>query len=204
LAGYPSNAAVSLNHDNQYVSTSLSGGFNGAGTIMAWINPAVMPSSVGMMYIAGESAGNNDFDLQFSGNTLAFYTTGGGAAVGYNPDTSTLVGQWHLIFATYDSNAVSLYWDGTLANSTSGNSTTKTQPFTFGYSPVWGRPFDGMMDEVAVWNSALTASQVSSIYASASQDETTPEPASGLLACGAFAAIWLLRRRLKHGQRTTN
>jgi hypothetical protein len=152
------------------VNTSLSGGVTTAGSLAAWVNLAGLPSAFDrLLYVAGESHLGNDFDLQFTtDNFVRFYVSDDGINVGYQPNVSTLVGQWHMIVATFDSstNTENLYWDGQLV-ATANNTvfTNKTAQFAIGASNVFaGRNFDGGIDEVAVWNTALTASQVSAIY----------------------------------------
>jgi concanavalin A-like lectin/glucanase superfamily protein/List-Bact-rpt repeat protein len=168
------NHNVSLNGaTNSIVNTSLSGGVATAGSIAAWVNLTALPSAFDrLLYVAGESHLGNDFDLQFTtDNFVRFYVSNDGINVGYQPNEATLVGQWHLIVATFDSttNTENLYWDGQLV-ATANNTvlTNKTVQFAIGASNVFsGRNFDGGIDEVAVWNTALTAAQVSAIYGAA-------------------------------------
>jgi hypothetical protein len=168
------NHNVSLNGaTNSIVNTSLSGGVATAGSIAAWVNLTALPSAFDrLLYVAGESQLGNDFDLQFTtDNFVRFYVSDDGINVGYQPNVATLAGQWHMIVATFDSstNTESLYWDGQLA-ATANNTvlTKKTAQFAIGASNVFaGRNFDGGIDEVTVWNTALTAAQVSAIYGAA-------------------------------------
>jgi hypothetical protein len=169
----PNNHNVSLNGaTSSIVNTSLSGGVTTAGSIAAWVNLAALPSAFNrLLYVAGESHVGNDFDLQFTtDNFVRFYVSDDGINVGYQPNVATLVGQWHWIVATFDSstNTENLYWDGKLV-ATANNTvfTNKTGQFAIGASNVFtGRNFEGGIDEVAVWNTALTAAQVSAIYGS--------------------------------------
>ena len=215
LASDPGNTGAVFNGVNNanpgIITTSLSGGVPGKGTILAWVNLAALPSTTGNIeYIAGESQSGNDFDLQFvQDNTLRFYT-GGGENTAYTPDASSLVGQWHFIAATYDATLGvtnsfrDIYWDGALvANFTGGvNSSGKSSPFTIGYSPVFGgREFDGSIDEVAVYNQALSASVVSSIYAArltTAVSGAVPEPATwAMMILGMSAVGFAMRRRVR-------
>ena len=138
---------------------------------MLWVNLASLPSSEGRIYyLAGESQFRNDFDLQFeTDDTLKFYT-GAGDKLVYRPNHDTLVGHWHFIVATFDTSpaARTLYWDGNLANADQGGGIpNKTSVFSIGESTFFkGRFFRGSIDEVALWNRALTASEVRDIYIS--------------------------------------
>ena len=170
--GIANNHYVALDGSSGSVGTSLSGGINGAGTILAWVNLAQLSSAAGhFLYIAGESQVGNDFDLQFTTDDFVQFYVTSGSSVKYQPAAGTLVGQWHMVAATFDSttNTENIYWDGQLAATANNTaSPTKTTQFTMGASTAFsGRNFNGGIDEVAVWNSALTAAQVSAIYSAA-------------------------------------
>jgi len=170
----PNNHNVSLDGQTGSVTTSLSGGITTAGTMAAWVNLAELPSSAGhFLYVAGESHSGNDFDIQFTtDNAVRFYVSDNAINIGYVPNPYTLIGQWHMIAATFDSstNTENLYWDGGLVGS--GNNIAflnKTTQFNIGASTVFtGRNFAGGIDEVVVWNYALTAAQITSLYNSTS------------------------------------
>jgi hypothetical protein len=168
--GVSNNNAVKLDGASGDVTTSLAGGVNTAGSVMAWVDMSALPSVLGQFeYVAGESQSGNDFDLQFTtDNILRFYTTNDNQNLSYTPAVGTLLNQWHMIVATFDNTAGqrAIYWDGQLvATDTAQSLTGKTGAFEIGNSSVFGgRYFDGAIDEVAVWNYALTPSQVAQIY----------------------------------------
>ena len=165
------NHCVDLNGKDSAITTTQQGGVQTAGSIMAWVKLAVLPSKADhILYVAGISQGGNDFDIQFEPDqTLRFFTAGGGA-VEYKPDPSNLVGKWHMIVATLDtvSKARAVYWDGNLAKSDSGGGTpNKVNAFSIGESTVFtGRFFNGAIDEVALWDRALTGADVAKLYGS--------------------------------------
>lgn len=202
LSGFPSNAALTLDGNNvtqDYVTTGLSGGISGTGSIVAWVNLAELPSTAGAyFYIAGESQVGNDFDLQFENDNKLYFYTGAGENTSYTPNPSSLVGQWNQIVVTYAGGASGfrdIYWNGVLVSSFTGSvdAASKTSTFTIGYSPVFGgRDFDGNIDEVAVFGSALTSMQVSQLYSFAS----VPEPHAWVMIFWGCAAIgWVAMRR---------
>jgi hypothetical protein len=153
---------------------------------MVWVNLAALPSQAGrFFYVAGESQSGNDLDLQFENdNQLKFYT-GTGGVLAYAPAPATLVNQWHMIVATMDNASLTrrIYWDGKpVANDKVGSRAGKTAVFSIGASTVFGgRWFQGGMAEAALWNRALTAAEVASIYAAAkpSGESRSTAPGSG-------------------------
>jgi len=162
------NCAIFDGTSGSIISTQ-NGGIDEAGSLMAWVNLSQLPSHARhILYIAGESENGNDFDLQFeTDNTLKFYTDAG-SFTRYKPDPALLVDNWHLIVATMDQATKNrtIYWDGVaVAIDHAENLPNKTAPFTIGASSVWsGRFFAGGIDEVALWNRALTGREVLAIY----------------------------------------
>ncbi len=186
--GVPANNYAALDGNSGEITTSLSGGIATAGSMMAWVNLAVLPSngSNTFNYIAGESAQANDFDLQFlNTNVLGFFTTCCGTSLNYTPNPNTLVGQWHMVVATFDAvvGTRAIYWDGVpvAADNCSGCAgyENKTGTFWLGNTSnnanFGNRFFMGSIDDVAVWNYSLSPSQIYQMYAS------RPPASSGVL-----------------------
>jgi hypothetical protein len=71
--------------------------------------------------------------------------------------------QWHHVAGVVDNGSMRLYIDGQeVASGTySGTLISKTTPYTIGESTGFpGRVFDGAIDELRVWNTVRTASQI--------------------------------------------
>ncbi len=169
--GAASNMALALDGTDGYVDSTFKGGIQTAGSMMAWVRLAILPGNAPhILYVAGESETGNDFDLQFEGDNAVHFYTAAGSNLMYAPTPSTLVNQWHMIVATADftTAARAIYWDGALvAKDAGGGIANKTSEFSIGASTVFrGRYFNGVIDEVALWKRALTAAEVSAIYAS--------------------------------------
>jgi hypothetical protein len=140
-------------------------------TLMAWINLDQLPSQAGQsMYIAGRSQNGNDFDLEVeTDDRIRFYPCGGVGGGGY-PGSITAVraGLWYQVTATYKANArmelfvnavkeVSIPIGCTLGGGNSG-------PFTIGLSPIWGRPFHGRIDQIRLFDRALSLEEIRALY----------------------------------------
>ncbi len=156
-------------HDGYFVTTQA-GGIGKAASMMAWVNLAALPSEAKhFFYVMGESQYGNDLDLQFEDdNALKFYTASG-SHLTFAPPPATLTNQWHLIVVTVDtrSKARVIYWDGdAVASDKDGGEANKTGILSIGESTVFGgRFFNGGIEEAALWNRALSADDVSKIYA---------------------------------------
>jgi len=170
-----SEQAIKLNGNNQYVdagnnaSTSIAGGL----TITAWINPdsfgqggygrivdkgsdAVTPATGYSLFVDGSS------------NRLA-YVVYGGSVVNSNPNTIA-TGQWQHAALAYDETlqTVTFYVNGLQE----GSSTYAQNPAdSYAYNLVIGirdkdknRDFDGSIDELRIYNRALTSEEIQAVY----------------------------------------
>ena len=161
-----------LDGKSGYILTTQMGGVGKSASIMAWVNLSELPSKAGhYFYVAGESENGNDFDLQFeTDNVLRFFTASGGN-LAYTPAPASLVNQWHMIFVSMDlaSRTRAIYWDGKLvAHDAGGGEAGKKSAFSIGASTVFAnRWLHGGVEQVALWDHALKAADVASIYAAA-------------------------------------
>ena len=81
--------------------------------------------------------------------------------------SSTITGQWHHIVVTYDGSTVKFYHDnGTPTTSaiSRGAIQTSTNSWNIGADNNGARLWDGDLDEIAIWNRALDATDVARIY----------------------------------------
>ena len=141
-----------------------------AATFEAW----VLPRGRGRIISKGDGLGaasNRSFDMTVGRTgvfSAEFFLIGGGVRnyVALNAPTAAKLGVWHHVAATFDSKKreVALYVDGkqvakktTPAGNTIYQSTT---PMFLGGTPPWNIWLDGDINQVRVWNIALTGSQV--------------------------------------------
>lgn len=103
---------------------------------------------------------------------------------GMNSNSTVTAGAWHYITVTYDGTTQSLYIDGVLDNSQVIPGIT----LTYTNSPVkigsgdYNNPFAGYVDDLRIYNRALTASEITDMAAggcgpgvvAASQNNSTP------------------------------
>lgn len=143
--------------------------------------------------------GDNSYDMSYNANP----STGNGQSYTQSPDSNTLIpnagnaGTWYQVVQTYEASGtnilISTYING-VAHATVLNSLNAAaadfdvQGLNIGVHRAEGRSFDGQVDELMIWDNALSASDVASLYAS-----QVPEPSAALL--GGIGLLALLRRR---------
>ena len=175
---YAGNAAVFYSGSNSYITVpdSASLDVTNAVTVEAWIKPSSgggewaqivckqlnstdnPPYATFRLYAASETG--------FPG-TIRFAITPDGNSSSILLDSSTVVpnDEWTHVAGVYDGAEMRIYINGELKGSTpaSGLIETSDLPLYIGKSP-WTdyNNYNGMMDEVRVWNVARTAEQISS------------------------------------------
>jgi len=150
------------------VAASPSLNLNGSVSLSAWIKASVGSSSNYRMIISKEESASVDpyrMYLQTGSSVLVFGSICGGAM-----GTSALNdGLWHHVVGTRDDSAkvASIYIDGVL-HAQSAYSSSCSNPQAASGTPTWvGKaiygnrfPFNGSIDEVAVYDRALSPSEV--------------------------------------------
>jgi len=73
---------------------------------------------------------------------------------------------WHHVVCTYDESIMKLYIDNVLQDDTASSSVTITYTGTTSFigDRTGGTNFEGSMDELGVWNRALTQAEVTELY----------------------------------------
>jgi hypothetical protein len=162
--------ALHFDNVNDYVvvPNSPSFGVTGDITIAAWIKRDNL-SQYGAMVAKTDGANTWDYDLQFEdGEThLTFYS-----------DTTTpstvrstgeiLDSEWHHIAVTRSGSSVTFYIDGANAGSTTMSGNFPNNPTTLRVGtdgPAWSSSsmFHGWLDDVRIYNAALSAAQIQMI-----------------------------------------
>jgi hypothetical protein len=131
-------------------------------TIEAWMRPTAVGTDW-LTVLLKEQPGNLIYALYAGdGNgrpATHVFTT---ADRGTNSTTATPLNAWTHLAATYDRTNLRLYVDGVqvASRSLTGNLRTSTGVLRIGGNNIWAEWFSGVIDEVRVYNRALTAIEI--------------------------------------------
>jgi hypothetical protein len=129
-------------------------------TLEAWIKPQVVPAIGGWASVVSKSEA---YSLQFNGPRLEFTLIQNGVRRRLQTaDNAIVAGRTYHVVGTYDGTTQRLYVNGTQVGSRAqtGLVTATNWPLTIA-SWSGGERFTGVVDEVAVYDKALTAARVS-------------------------------------------
>jgi chitodextrinase len=174
------SALVTINN-----STTLQ--LSTAMTLEAWVNPSTVSSAWRDVILKG------DDNYYLEGTSPASGRPAMGGKFASSPlygTTALAVNTWTHLAATYDGTTTRLYVNGTQVSSQAqtGAMAASTNPLQIGGDSLYGQFFQGTIDEVRIYNVALTASQIQAdmnapIGAVGATNDTQPPTApSGLTA----------------------
>ncbi|MFQ6098231.1 MAG: LamG domain-containing protein, partial [Armatimonadota bacterium] len=149
-----------------YVIVKDAGSLVGPGpfTVMAWIKPVGRRKTMEIVCHKGDTS-NKGFRLRNFWSRLAFEIGTGGDSIRVRaPEWSLEHGFWQHVAATYDGERVRLYVNAVLVAEAKAPTppTPESRPLVIGN--YIGRkdayPFEGVIDEVALYDSALAAEDI--------------------------------------------
>ena len=167
---FSSTHSINFDGSNDYLAGSDLGlpSSNNARSVSFWIN-ADSVTTYGMMFSYGTSSSNSAFAISWD-NANAKIIVGKYGGNANSASSSTIsTGSWNHIVVTFDGSSTIKYYLNGSADGTatlSGINTVVNEFRIGGYLNGWSGAnfFDGKIDEVAVWNVELSASDVTSIY----------------------------------------
>lgn len=170
--------ALQFDGNGSYVRIADSPALNPttAGTVQAWVYADALKPFAGFVH-KGDKADFSDesYTLQtWSSDSLIFGINDTAGNFRYAQSSAPLqTGQWYHMVGTWDSNGIKLYVNGQLSGSynqgvvarvSSGGLNIGSQTVQ-NYNSSWlNLPHQGRIDEVAVYDRALTAAEITSYY----------------------------------------
>ena len=142
---------------NDSASLDLTNGM----TLEAWVKPSAL--SGWQSVLLKEQPGNLAYALYANtdGNVPS-----GELYLGYNADirgaSQLPLNTWSHVAVTYDSSSLKFYLNGSLvfSKALTGTITTSNDPLRIGGNTIWGEYFKGLIDEVRIYNKALSAGEI--------------------------------------------
>lgn len=170
------DTAVKLNGSTQYAQRAYDASLNPhTFTLEAWVDPT---SSGSRRIISTLTSGSpwKGFTLGQNSSTQFYIVVGDGTSTqrAVTEPSAHALNQWYYVVATYDGTTLRLYVNGQQVGTPLNCSyvATTTNASLIGRD-LPGNYWGGTLDEVAIYGSALTATQISAHYAAA----TGPAPA---------------------------
>ena len=132
-------------------------------TLEAWVNPSTVTSAWRDVVYKG----NDNYYLEATSDQRGVPAAGGtvGASDVATYGTAALTtSTWAFLTETYNGSTLALYVNGTQVSSLAqtGSIATSTNPLQIGGDSIYGQYFQGTIDEVRVYNVALTPLQIQS------------------------------------------
>jgi hypothetical protein len=181
-------------------------------TLSAWIKPSTNTEGIWISGFGSLSNAMSAFALSLKNNTangmrlFNYNPTGTGGVVSdqiVSSDLPTPLTGWNHVASVYSGSAsnISLFLNGQLLASMSIRSASFSDQLSLSNTPIHvgvqpGQDISGnmkgMMDDVMIYNRALSTNEVSQLYAS----QSVPEPSTyALLFLGGAASLWVFKRR---------
>jgi hypothetical protein len=132
-------------------------------TIEAWVNPTTVNDW--QTLLMKQNSTSDDFTYALMSNTPyggpGGWVSIGGARSSESP-TRLAANTWTHVAATFDGSNLRFYRNGALVTTVavSGSAVPSTGALFIGGNAIWGEYFAGTIDEVRIYNRALTAAQI--------------------------------------------
>src|SRR5215472_14362233 len=132
--------------------------FTSSITVEAWVLASSLPEG----WNAIVAKGNSSWRVMCNDSGTVTFSTTGLSDEDFTGNTNVCDGQWHHVACVYDGTTKYIYVDGTLDASTpaSGAIAQTGSALGIGFNPDTGYNWAGLIDEVWVYNRALSAPEI--------------------------------------------
>ncbi len=194
------NKALAVN--NSQVKAANSPQQNSANTTISfWVKVAALPAT-GEVYLLSNGGWQERWKISLPSHGKPVFSTKNAAGVNVDMDSDSVplpVGVWRHVVMTHDGTSNKIFINGLLKKSvaSAGALGTTTKPLGIGYDPIDSSGFfNGALDEVQLYNVALTDAEVLALYtaqntAPAATDTQAPSTPLSLSATVAFTNVTL-------------
>ncbi len=191
--------AIQFNGTNTWVTVPNATSLNPTAgvTMEAWLNPTAVNGWRTVMF--KEQTGNLTYGLysNTSANRPNAQVFVAGADRNVNGTAQVAANTWTHLAATYDGANIRIFVNGTQAATVAqtGAISTSTGVLHIGGNAVWPEWFQGLIDEVRIYNRALSAAEIQADMATSigNQDTSPPTAPSGVtptIGLNSVALAW--------------
>ncbi len=138
-------------------------------TISFWVNPTSLPAS-GEVYLMSNGGWQERWKISLPSHGKPVFTTHATACcsdMDSGDGNALKVGEWTHVAMVHDGTQDQIFINGTLANqkATAGALNKTKFPLGIGFDPIdKGSFFDGSIDDVMIYNKALSAAEIAALY----------------------------------------
>jgi hypothetical protein len=190
--------AFNFNGTSAYVQVADSPNlrFTTAMTIEAWIYPRTSGGpfhEIASKWEGGSNQRSYVFDVFPDGRgEFAVNSDGANSIASAKSLNAIPTNQWSHLAGVYDGTSVKLYLNGVLqsSNSWTNGIFPGTAPLIIGSTLVSGSFFDGLVDELSLYNRALAATEIQAIYNAGSLGKCPPTPPTNCVAPPSGLLSW--------------
>jgi hypothetical protein len=159
-------SALSFNGSNAWVSIADAASLDltTAMTLEAWVRPSAITSDWRTIVLKERPSGFAYalYATDGASRPPAGYVSINGSDVAAVAPGTLALNTWTHVAMTYDGATLRLYVNGQLASSraTTGSAAVSASPLRIGGNAVWGEWFSGVIDEVRIYNRALSQGEI--------------------------------------------
>lgn len=170
--------ALSFDGKKDYIMLGNSSKLSGTGgfTVSAWIKTS--KSAYQNIAEQRDTSNGGRYEIEIQSSGKVYFNTFGKGRFGFRLFSNSRVnnGEFRHVVAVREADGTAkIYVDGQLDASKSGSPTDLTPMAVFVGGPN-GRLFNGLIDDLRIYNSALSENEVTALFNAASNSEPMPEP----------------------------
>ena len=189
IGGYI-NGSGSFNGSSSYIDLGNNSSNNSSViSVSLWFKTAGHSSAATLINNGGANSGETGYYLGLNSNGTIKFEAGTGTV---NGAVNYADSQWHQIVLTLNSGAYNIYVDGNTTPVITGSgafTTTATRPTwigRFSYTPAALEFFEGSIDQVRLYNVALSSSEVAALNLETAATASTAAFPSGQTAIATY------------------
>jgi hypothetical protein len=164
------NASAGFDGTDDYVTVADANALDQTGnlTISMWVNPTALSNTEAELLQKGTSDDCQNYGLALYGGTTLALLSSNSCSWSYAGTNAVLTtGSWQYVTATYDGTNVRYYINGTLKDTVAwggiGSANSGALVIGGGPSQASSDYFNGLIDDVRIYNYALTGAQIKNV-----------------------------------------